>query len=99
VQISHRRLTCRRSCDGIEKVTKALAVPAGRNVLIERFIFQNQTGGEGSLALTFLRSNSLLTGKFTGNFRFLPSKLHSILSNLHILLEKTCTSLEIGTGN
>jgi hypothetical protein len=37
-------------------------------------------GGEGSLALTFLRSNSLLTGKFTGDSRFfvLRIALHSL---------------------
>lgn len=43
---------------------------------------------ESSLALTFLHSNSLLTGKLQGILDFLPQKFYSILSNLHILQDK-----------
>jgi hypothetical protein len=56
-------------------------------------------GGARSLALTFLRPNSLLTGKFAGKFRFFAlgfallslQTTHSAGEDLH--------SPQIGTGN
>jgi hypothetical protein len=47
-----------------------------------------ETGGAGSLALTFLRPNSLLTGeKYRGICIILPSKMHPSFSNPLIFLE------------
>jgi hypothetical protein len=66
---------------------------------VPKFFADKRHGGARSLALTFLRLNSLLTGKFTGNFRFLALEFalrylqaaHSVCENLH--------SPQIGTGN
>jgi hypothetical protein len=57
------------------------------------------SGGGRSLALTFLRTNSLLTGKNTGFFVILPSKNALRFSKLQILWEKWSVGAEIRAGN
>ncbi|MGH9545620.1 MAG: hypothetical protein ACRD23_10435 [Terriglobales bacterium] len=57
-------------------------------------------GGEGSLALTVLRRNSLLTGNLTGNFGIsgLP-KAALLISKPHISGEKQTFDAQIRAGN
>ena len=58
-----------------------------------------ESGGAGSLALTILRPNSLLTGKNTGNLRVsVPRKRTPALQVAHPAGETDAAS-ETGTGN
>jgi len=90
-------------CD-FREFTIALWAVNQRHPKVANEVFGSTTGykrygGARSLALTFLRPDSLLTGKITGNSRFLALEFalpslqaaHFAGENLH--------SPQIGTGN
>jgi hypothetical protein len=64
-----------------------------------QLIANKSTGGAGSLVLTLLRQNSLISGKITGNLRnFDPKNRTPVLYTAHSV-EEAEAETEIGTGN